>query len=183
MTTKGNLVFAGHNDGRLIAYNATTGEKVWEYKMDAGANAPSVTYEINGEQYISIFAAGNALSGSKHGDKVYTFKLGGDLPKGKVIDASEKKKATKSFKSKETASANMDKGLSVYTSNCLACHGEQGANGHNGPNLQQSEFAKSYENVVKQVTDGGSTMPSFKDNLSKQEIEEVAKYISEVVAK
>ena len=47
--------------------------------MDAGANAPSVTYEIDGEQYITIYAAGNALAGSKHGDKIYTFKLGGDF--------------------------------------------------------------------------------------------------------
>ena len=59
--------------------------------MDAGANAPSVTYEIDGEQYISIYAAGNALAGSKHGDKVYTFKLGGTLPEGQVIDASAKR--------------------------------------------------------------------------------------------
>ncbi|MGX9134643.1 PQQ-dependent dehydrogenase, methanol/ethanol family [Rummeliibacillus sp. JY-2-4R] len=100
MTTKGNLVFVGHNDGRLIAFNAKTGEQVWQYKMDAGANAPAVTYEIDGEQYISILAAGNALAGSKHGDKVYTFKLGGDLPKGKVIDASEKKESNKKHQNK-----------------------------------------------------------------------------------
>ncbi|MGX9134642.1 c-type cytochrome [Rummeliibacillus sp. JY-2-4R] len=96
---------------------------------------------------------------------------------------AKKKKATKSIKTSETVSANTDKGLSVYTANCLPCHGEQGANRHNGPNLQESEFAKTYENVVKQVTEGGTTMPSFKDTLSKQEIKEVAKYISDVVAK
>ena len=30
LTTAGNLVFQGTADGRFIAYNATTGEKLWE---------------------------------------------------------------------------------------------------------------------------------------------------------
>ncbi len=30
LTTAGNLVFQGTADGRLVAYNAATGEKLWE---------------------------------------------------------------------------------------------------------------------------------------------------------
>ena len=44
---------------------------------------------------ISIYAAGNSLAGSKHGDKIYTFKLGGTLPEGQVIDASLKLKTNR----------------------------------------------------------------------------------------
>ena len=77
LTTAGNLLFVGHNDGRLIAYDAKTGDLVWEFMTDAGVNAPPITYEIDGVQYVSIFAAGNAFAGSKHGDKIYTFKIGG----------------------------------------------------------------------------------------------------------
>src|SRR5690606_22671469 len=40
LTTKGNLLFAGHNDGRIIAFDATNGDELWEFKTDAGANAP-----------------------------------------------------------------------------------------------------------------------------------------------
>ena len=65
----------------------------------------------------------------------------------------------------------------------MACHGEQGINGHNGPNLHESAFAKSYDNVVDRVTNGSTTMPAFEDVLSKDEIAAVAKYISEVIAK
>src|SRR5690606_10227925 len=77
LTTKGNLLFVGHNDGRLIAFDATTGDQVWEFMTDAGANAPSITYEVDGKQYISIFSAGNSLAGTAHGDKIYTFSLEG----------------------------------------------------------------------------------------------------------
>lgn len=179
LTTAGNLVFVGHNDGRLIAFDAKTGEELWEFQMDAGANAPSITYEIDGEQYLAIYAAGNALAGSKHGDKVYTFKLGGNLPEGKVIDASissEEKVITTS----ETVSLNA--GLELYTNSCIACHGNQGANGHNGPNLQNSKIAESKEAVIDRITNGKNAMPSFKDTLTPEEIQAVADYIVTVVS-
>ncbi|GGA40241.1 outer membrane protein assembly factor BamB family protein [Psychrobacillus lasiicapitis] len=185
LTTAGNLVFVGHNDGRLIAFDAKTGDQLWEYMMDAGANAPSVTYEIDGEQYISIYAAGNALAGSKHGDKVYTFKLGGTLPEGQVIDASAKGDTNESTNAEETEGetvSSVDAGLEVYANSCIACHGNQGANGHNGPNLQNSKFAESRENVIDRITNGGATMPSFKDSLTPEEIEAVADYIVTVIS-
>lgn len=186
LATAGDLIFVGHNDGRLIAYNAMDGTEVWSYKMDAGANAPSVTYEIDGEQYLSIFAAGNSLAGSVHGDKVYTFKLNGTWD-GKPIDVSEEKKpeqVTTSSDSKEDVGATTDPyelGVTVYSGNCLSSHGEMGANGHNGPNLQLSTFATKFENVVDRVKHGGTTMPSFEKSLSEDEIEAVARYVNEVI--
>lgn len=185
LTTKGNLVFVGHNDGRLIAFDAKTGDQVWEYMMDAGANAPSITYEIDGEQYIAIYAAGNALAGTKHGDKVYVFKLGGRLPEGQVIDASlsaAEKAPTSSDKpvEGETVSANL--GLDTYTNSCIACHGDQGANGHNGPNLQNSKLTASSEDVIDRIKNGKNGMPAFKDVLSEEEIQAVADYIVTVIS-
>lgn len=183
LTTAGNLVFVGHNDGRLIAFDAKNGDEVWEYKMDAGANAPSITYEIDGEQYISIYAAGNALAGSIHGDKVYTFKLGGTLPEGQVIDASAKNNGKDAATSEvTTVSANPDKGITVYDANCLACHGNQGANGHNGPNLQDSKIAENKEAIIERITNGKSAMPSFKDTLTAEEMEAVAEYVLTVIS-
>ncbi|QFG00309.1 quinonprotein alcohol dehydrogenase [Psychrobacillus glaciei] len=183
LTTAGNLVFVGHNDGRLIAFNAKTGDEVWEYKMDAGANAPSITYEIDGEQYIAIYAAGNALAGSIHGDKVYTFKLGGALPEGQIIDASAKRGGGDTTTvGDSTVSANIDKGITLYDANCLACHGNQGANGHNGPNLQKSEIAVSKEAVIERITNGKNGMPSFKETLTTEEMQAVADYVVTVIS-
>lgn len=75
-----------------------------------------------------------------------------------------------------------DMGESIFNGNCLVCHGNLGANGL-GPNLQISKVAEKYENVVVQVTNGGTTMPSFKSDLTKEEIDAVAKYISDIIAK
>lgn len=186
LTTKGNLVFVGHNDGRLIAFDAKTGDELWSYQMDAGANAPSVTYEIDGEQYLSIYVAGNALAGTKHGDKVYTFKLGGDLPEGEFTQAgqaeSNKPADENSEEDKVAVTASTSDGLSLYKSSCLACHGDAGKNGHNGPNLQSGKISDNYDALVKQIEEGGNSMPGFKDVLTPEEIASIAKYVNEIVA-
>lgn len=181
LTTKGNLLFVGHNDGRLIAYDATTGNQVWEYMTDAGVNAPAVTYEIDEIQYVSVLAAGNALAGTKHGDKVYTFKLGGDLPKGSFIDASANAPA-EGGDGDGLVSVDTEKGLALYEANCLACHGDQGASGHNGPNLQDSAMTSDKDAVIAQILNGGTSMPSFKDTLTEEEIEAIAAYITKIVS-
>ena len=80
----------------------------------------------------------------------------------------------------ETVSS-IDAGLTLYTNSCIACHGNQGANGHNGPNLQTSKFAKNRENVIDRVTKGGTSMPAFKDTLTPEEIEAVADSLSQTV--
>jgi alcohol dehydrogenase (cytochrome c) len=87
LTTAGNLVFAAHGQynennglvkkgsgGFITAYNAVTGAKVWDSEeLDAGGGAPTITYSVNGKQYITLFAGGAASA--KQGDSVYTWAL------------------------------------------------------------------------------------------------------------
>ncbi|MCH6266064.1 PQQ-binding-like beta-propeller repeat protein [Neobacillus citreus] len=183
LTTKGNLLFTGHNDGRIIAYDASKGDQLWEFKMDAGANAPPITYEVDGKQYISIYAAGNTLAGTKHGDKIYTFSLEGkygsvkDFPKNKINTSPVKqnvKEKQQANKTKKETSGTAS-GEAVYKNNCMACHGDAGAGGHNGPNLQQTKMDKAA--IIRQVENGKGQMPPFKDNLTTKEIDAVADYV------
>ncbi|MEQ2528406.1 PQQ-binding-like beta-propeller repeat protein [Bacillaceae bacterium CLA-AA-H227] len=177
LTTKGGLLFVGHNDGRFIAYDAKTGEQVWEFMTDAGVNAPPVTYEVDGVQYITVFVAGNSLAGSKHGDSVWTFALDGAIESGSVTSSVEEEGGEE-----EVATANPDEGLKVFEGNCLACHGNEGTAGHNGPDLQLSEMADDTEAVIERIKNGGNTMPAFADILTEEQIQNVAAYITEVVA-
>src|SRR6185295_18850320 len=54
LTTAGNLVFQGTADGRFAAYNATTGDKLWESATGTGVVAGPVTYFVDGRQYVSV---------------------------------------------------------------------------------------------------------------------------------
>lgn len=60
---------------------------------------------------------------------------------------------------------------------CGSCHtlAAAGATGAVGPNLD--DLKPSQETVVQQVTNGGGGMPAFGDQLSEQEILDVAAYV------
>ncbi len=79
VTTAGGLVFVGHNDGRLIAYDARDGGELWDFQTGAGANATATVFEHDGKQYVMLVAAGSALGGTVHGDNVWLFGLDGEL--------------------------------------------------------------------------------------------------------
>ncbi len=66
MTTAGGLLFQGSGDGNIEAYDAKSGNRLWQFQVGA-AGGPSVSYEIDGEQYIAAIAGAN----------VWAFKLGG----------------------------------------------------------------------------------------------------------
>lgn len=76
LATRGGLVFMGEGDGNLNAYNSNTGDLLWQAKVDAGVNAPPISYEIDGVQYIAVVAGGNAIFGFPTGDNVLVYALG-----------------------------------------------------------------------------------------------------------
>lgn len=54
VTTAGNLVFQVVNDGRLLAYSADRGEKLFELQTGRTGMGPPITYEIDGKQYVAL---------------------------------------------------------------------------------------------------------------------------------
>ena len=80
LSTAGGLMFHGESDGRLVAWDMN-GNEVWSFQTGAGANAPAITYEVAGEQYVAILSGGNrAFQLSAPGDSLWAFKIGGTLP-------------------------------------------------------------------------------------------------------
>jgi mono/diheme cytochrome c family protein len=75
-------------------------------------------------------------------------------------------------------------GKKVFTTaGCSGCHTlmDAVATGKVGPNLDQLKPTQA--RVVKQVTNGGKIMPSFKSTLSAAQIQAVATYVSSVAGK
>jgi cytochrome c6 len=80
---------------------------------------------------------------------------------------------------KHTGSATA--GKQVFASaGCTSCHTlkNAGSTGTVGPNLDQAQ--PPYDRVVDRVTNGRGAMPSFKGQLSPQQIQNVAAYVSSV---
>jgi len=66
------------------------------------------------------------------------------------------------------------------TAGCTSCHtlSDANATGTVGPNLDDAK--PSRDKVVERVTNGKGVMPSFKGQLSPQQIAAVAAYVSSV---
>ena len=75
VATAGGLVFVGRNDGRLTALDSSNGALLWEFKTDAGVNAPVSVFEYRGQQYVLAYSAGNSFAASPRGDSVWLFAL------------------------------------------------------------------------------------------------------------
>jgi quinoprotein glucose dehydrogenase len=76
LVTAGGLVFiAGTRDRKLRAFDARTGQLVWEYLLPAAGFATPVTYAVEGRQYIAIAAGGG--KGTAFGRKYVAFALDG----------------------------------------------------------------------------------------------------------
>ena len=76
LATAGGLVFVGENDGWFRAYDARSGRPLWEFFCGAGVNAPPVSFELDGEQFIAVVAAGSRYSEAR-GSALLVFGLGG----------------------------------------------------------------------------------------------------------
>jgi len=87
LATKGNLVFFGTPEGYLRGLNAKTGEVEYEFNTGSGIVGSPVTWEQDGEQFLSVVSGwggavplwgGEVAKRVKHlnqGGTVWTFKL------------------------------------------------------------------------------------------------------------
>ncbi|MBJ6370440.1 PQQ-dependent methanol/ethanol family dehydrogenase [Sedimentitalea arenosa] len=82
MTTAGGLVFTGTPEGRFIAFDDETGEELWSFQTGSGIVGQPITWEQDGEQYVSVISGwGGAvpLWGGEVAKKVNYLNQGGML--------------------------------------------------------------------------------------------------------
>ena len=78
LATAGGLVFHGEPDGNFQAFDDKTGALLWQFQTGAGADAPAITYEIDGEQFVAIASGGVSIqTSSQNGDMIWVFSLKG----------------------------------------------------------------------------------------------------------
>jgi plastocyanin len=59
--------------------DASNGQTLWQFQTGAGADAPAITYEVDGQQYVAIAAGGlSTQTASTNGDMLWVFSLAGN---------------------------------------------------------------------------------------------------------
>ena len=183
LTTAGNLVFQGTADGRFIAYNATTGEKLWESPTGTGVVAAASTYMIDGKQYVSIAVGWGGVFGIavrvteyRSPGTVYTFAVDGKAPLPEFVKyQTEDLLAGVKYDPKD-----VPEGTAIYVAACVQCHLVPGV--HNGGNVRNLAYIgkEPIENLKDIVFKGpfvDEGMPDFTGKLKEEDIPKLQAFI------
>jgi quinohemoprotein ethanol dehydrogenase len=189
LATAGNLVFFGTGRGEFIAYNARTGDKLWNFDTGLGINAAPMTYAVDGVQYISLLVGyGGTANESRFADygwrfneqprRLLTFALGkkAPMPSGKPprfhVNAVDDPAVVVDEKLAKSGAALYDR--------CGGCHGGNLENYASiAPDLRESPLALSWDGfdaVVRQGVLVAAGMPKF-DDLTEDEARAIYMYV------
>lgn len=188
LATAGNLVFQGTADGKFVAYRADTGEPLWDFATQTGVVAPPVTYEIDGEQYVSVNVGWGGAFALVFGEyvqadslpnvsRVLTFKLGGKATLPAVAwQPTVVFNPPKLVASEDTIAL----GFATYQDVCMGCHGLNAVSGMLIPDLRGSAYLWD-ETGWDAVVLGGRLkergMASFAGNISAEQAQAIRSYV------
>ncbi len=185
LATGGNLVFMGNSRGQVLsAYNAQTGEKLWEFETQGDVYAGPITYELDGVQYIAA-----SVGGAGQGDyfapgygRMLVFKVGGtaELPPKAPYTPRQLNPPPLT-----AAADTVARGSQLYADHCSVCHGANaapggGRGGNNAPDLGTSPFIQAqaaFDTVVLQGQRVDRGMPDFSDKLKADDAAAVLAYV------
>jgi PQQ-dependent dehydrogenase (methanol/ethanol family) len=187
LSTAGGLLFQGTGAGRFVAYDAATGKPRWDFHAQTGIVAAPVTYEVDGEQYVTVLAGwGGAIplvvgevvqDAAKGGtNRVLTFKLGATASLPPLPTAARALAPPPATAEKAT----VDRGRALYQQFCAACHGDTAAAGGVLPDLRYTGTLGSPEAWKAIVLDGTMVrngMVAFKRYLQPGDVETIRAYV------
>ena len=186
LSTAGNLVFQGTADGRVVAYAADSGKRLWERSVSSGVVAGPMTYAVDGEQYLAFnvgwggafpitFGALAYRTGVVPDSRLYVFKLGGKAPMPPV----RRRELQPPSPPPVTAdAAALAEGKSLYNNHCGVCHGLSALGSDIIPDLRYLG-PKQHEEFLPIVFGARSHkgMPPFGAILEPAQVEQVHQYI------
>ena len=184
LTTAGGLVFQGNAEGKFRAYDAESGDVLWEKDLRSGIIAPPVTYTVDGQQYLTVAVGWGGSVGLNrkftahvHPGTVYTFALDGTAEYPEAISSPV---AGLTTLQPEGTPTQIGHGFNTYVKFCIQCHGDMvGAGGGVLPDLARSTEGvfNNYKEIILEGALAQNGMPSFAGRLTEQDIKNIGDYI------
>jgi alcohol dehydrogenase (cytochrome c)/quinohemoprotein ethanol dehydrogenase len=192
LSTAGNLVFQGSATGFFNAYNAKTGDKLWEFPAQTGIVAAPITYMIDGDQYVTVSAGWGGifplLTGPLSLDsdpdpvnrsRLLTFKIGGEASLPEILDELRN---LPNYSDTLTDVERVEQGHKKFESYCASCHGTGAVGGGVTPDLRYSAItgdSLTWKNVVHDGALKSNGMIGFSLELSKADVEDIRQFVIE----
>ncbi|MFL5294915.1 MAG: c-type cytochrome, partial [Phenylobacterium sp.] len=189
MVTASDLVFSGDWSGRLNAFDARTGQKLWSAPVQANVVAAPSTYVIDGVQYVAVLVGARGLPAgvartnalSANNSRILVFKLGGtaSLPT-QAVQGAQVASRTLNPPLMTGTNEQVIEGERAYGRTCAGCHGAGGVADKSIPDLRYSpalQAKKDWDDIVIGGSRRFNGMVSFKNSLAEGESEAIYHYI------
>ena len=188
LATGGDLVFQGSLIGEFAAYDANSGERLWQFDGQSGIAAAPVSYSVGGNQHVAVAAGWGSIFAMRGGDatasmgmknisRILAFRLGASesLPPRAPQVAVEVPLPPEN----EADAPKIAAGKAVYSNRCSMCHGDGAASGGITPDLR---FASAETHAIWDgIVIGGALqdkgMPGFPGILTAEDADAVHAYV------
>jgi quinohemoprotein ethanol dehydrogenase len=187
LATAGDLVFEGAGDGVFRAHRADSGDLVWAFETGVGIIATPISYELDGEQYVSILAgwggAFGLISGIKQPNghangRLLTFKLGAreTLPPTPPAEPIPDPPPLL-----DVSAGVIDQGAALYGKYCAFCHGTGMISSGTVPDLRRTspDIHESFDLIVRGGAFESLGMPRFDDVLGADDARAIQAFVLE----
>ena len=188
LSTGGGLVFQGTADGQFVAFRAEDGERLWSFPAQTGIVAPAMTFELDGEQYVSLNVGWGGAYALVFGEfvtaesmpnvsRVLTFKLGED---GQLPEVEWKKNVEFNPPPQTASAETIREGYGVYQDVCMGCHGLNAVSGMLIPDLRGSAYLhnqEAWDSVVRNGALRKNGMAAFAKQVSADQSAAIRAYI------
>ncbi len=181
--TASDLVFEGTTKQTFAAFDARTGQQLWEYPTQSAPVAGGITYEVDGVQYIAINAGwgGGAAqieqaSGTelpRSSARLLVFKLGGtqQLP---ALAAKEPVPPPPALRASE---AEIALGARLYGQTCAVCHGQNAMGGVKDLRHMSADTHGKFDDIVLRGIYVDKGMASFADIIDAAQAKAIHSYL------
>jgi quinohemoprotein ethanol dehydrogenase len=185
LSTASDLLFQGRSDGALVAYDARTGERLWQARTPAGVMAPPVTYAAGGEQYVAVLAGiggshGTHFTRLETGNEghVLAFKRGGEAPMPPAVPRAPARVEAPSL---DLGAGSVARGRALYAEHCMRCHGMGAKSSGLLPDLRfaSREVHTRWNEIVIGGTRQQRGMASFADQLGSEDARAIQAFVIE----
>jgi mono/diheme cytochrome c family protein len=191
LSTAGNLVWQGNAAGFFKAYAADSGEELWASPAQTGIGAAPVTFEVEGEQYVTVVAGwGGAyplltgdlasISGKQvNRSRILTYRLGGTASLPPANETEVVQPVPPALKADADVVAH---GSDTWVSYCSRCHGGAAVGGGVITDLRYSPHLHSAEGWNQVAGEGALVdqgMIGFSEWISEEDIEGLRQYVIE----
>ncbi|MCZ4129770.1 PQQ-dependent dehydrogenase, methanol/ethanol family [Stutzerimonas balearica] len=187
LTTAGRLVFQGQGGGGLHAYDAETGERLWQSDTWLDILGGPISYRLDGKQYIaaaagfgsSMHLSASALlprQGLAANGGVFVWTLDGKAR----LPEPQARPPMPPLPDVTADPATLQQGAQLYTRYCMVCHGAAAVAGAGIPDLRYSAYLQSAEAFRRPPLEGllqARGMPSFAGSLDQDAVESIRAYV------